>query len=80
MNFFHLIFPCANIFFVLYDVKFICFLSCQSNGSAKTENYFQFIDVRIKNLIPNVLQLLFYPYRAVLLTIQPNNSVTIKYH
>ena len=28
---------------------------------ANTEYYFQFIDVRIKNLIPNILQLLFYP-------------------
>ena len=28
---------------------------------ANTEYYFQFIDVRIKNLIPNILQLFFYP-------------------
>ena len=44
---------------------------------ANTEYYFQFIDVRIKNLIPNILQLFFTPYRAVLLTIKPNN-VTVK--
>ena len=41
-----------------------------------TENYFPFIDVRIKNLIPNILQLLLYPLSCRVVndtTKQPRN-------